>query len=109
MDLIKKLTTELDTEMNRVYSEYIDLHRELDTHRGIPITDVNEAEVNRLLIAIQEKFGSLYSVFHFVGHRYEFTVTCVDQYNQFIDGLKAAGASLNGQPVESDNPLIRPN
>ena len=92
MELIEKLTNELDLEITRVWAEYIDLHKELDTHRGTPISETNLDEVNRLLKAIQEKFASLYPAYHFIATRHQYVSNAVTEYNEFIETIKKSGA-----------------
>lgn len=100
MDLITKLTNELDTEINRVYTEYTELHNQLDSHRGKPLNETNLDEVNRLLKEIQEKFASLYPAYHFIAARHQYVTNAVNSYNEFIEVLKKAGATQD-QEVSS--------
>jgi hypothetical protein len=93
MKLIEKLTNELDVEINRVWQEYIDLHTELDTHRGKPIDDMNLEEVNKILKAIQDTFASLYPAYHFIATRHQYASNAVNTYNDFIETLKKSGAT----------------
>ena len=92
MEMIEKLTNELDAEINRVWTEYTDLHEQLNTHRGVPIDDSNVDEVNRILKEIQEKFASLYPAYHFIALRHQYASNAVTFYNEFIDTLKKSGA-----------------
>lgn len=97
MDLIQNLTNQLDSEMNRVYTEYIELHKELDAHRGKPLSDTNLPEVNRLLKDIQDKFSSLFPAYHFIAARHQYVSNAVNSYNEFIETIKKAGARQDGQ------------
>lgn len=101
MSLIEKLTQELDTEMTRVYGEYTDLHKELDTHRGHNITDTNLPEVNRILKELQERFASLYPAYHFIASRHQYVSNAVNSYNEFIESIKKAGAKQEEKPATS--------
>ena len=92
MELIQKLTNELDAEINRVWSEYTDLHAELDKHRNKPIDDSNLNEINGILKDIQEKFGQLYPAYHFIATRHQYVSNAVNFYNEFIETLKKSGA-----------------
>lgn len=92
MELIEKLTNELDVEITRTWSEYLDLHKELDAHRGKPLNDTNLDEVNNILKAIQEKFALLYPSYHFIATRHQFVSNAVTQYNEFIELIKKSGA-----------------
>jgi len=92
MVLIEKLTNELDVEITRVWQEYIDLHAELDSHRGKPIDDTNLDEINRILKDIQEKFGLLYPAYHFIATRHQYVSNAVTAYNEFIETIKKSGA-----------------
>lgn len=91
MDL-QKLANEFDGEMNRVYTEYTELHRELDKHRGKPLSDTNLPEVNRLLKDIQDKFVEVYPAFYFITTRYQQASNAINSYNEFIETIKKAGA-----------------
>jgi len=93
MSLIEKLTNELDAEISRIYGEYVDLHAELDSHRGKPINDTNLDEVNRILKDIQEKFASLHPAYHFIAIRHQYVSNAVTAYNEFIETLKKSGAT----------------
>lgn len=104
MELIEKLTNELDTEINRIWAEYLDLHKELDTHRGKPIDDTNMDEINRLLKDIQAKFALLYPAYNFIAHRYQYATNAVNGFNEFIESLKKAGAKQdesNNSPINA--------
>ena len=92
MELIQKLTNELDVEIGRVWEEYLLLHSELDKHRGKQIEDTNVGEVNRILKDIQEKFSALYPAYNFIATRYQYATNAVNSYNDFIETLKKAGA-----------------
>jgi len=92
MVLIEKLVNELDVEMTRLWGEYMDLHEELNKHRGKPIDDTNLDEVNRLLKGIQEKFALLYPAYHFIATRHQHVSNATTGYNEFIETLKKSGA-----------------
>jgi hypothetical protein len=92
MELIEKLTNELDVEINRVWGEYVDLHAELDTHKGKPIDESNVGDINRILKEIQEKFGLLWPAYNFIAIRHQYVSNAVTGYNEFIEGLKKGGA-----------------
>jgi len=93
MNLIEKLTNELDVEINRVWEEYIGLHNELDSHRGKPISDTNLPEVSRILGEIQETFAILYPAYNFIATRHQYVTNAVTGYNDFIETLKKGGAT----------------
>ncbi len=99
MQLIEKLTNELDVEINRIWQEYIDLHTELDTHRGKPIDDTNLDEINRILKAIQEKFALLHPAYNFIATRHQYASNAVNGYNEFIETLKQSGAKQDESKV----------
>lgn len=92
METIEKLTNDLDAAITQAWSDYIDLHKELDTHRGKPIDDTNLEVVNNLLKTIQEKFAQLYPAYHFIATRHQHVSNAVTQYNEFIETLKKSGA-----------------
>lgn len=98
---IQKMINELDQESNRIYEEYVLLHRELDHHRGKQIDDTNLPEVNRLLKEIQEKFAEVYPAYYWVAQRNQFAVNAVNSYNDFIELLKKAGAHKDGEQVSA--------
>ncbi|HEY5267747.1 MAG TPA: hypothetical protein VII94_01280 [Candidatus Saccharimonadales bacterium] len=94
--LIEKLTNELDVEINLVWTEYIKLHEELDTHRGKKIDDTNLDAVNGLLKQIQEKFALLYPAYNFIATRHQYVANAVTSYNEFIETIKKSGAKQDG-------------
>lgn len=100
MKTIETLTHELDTLIVQTWQEYLDLHKELDTHRGKPIDDTNLPEVNRLLKDIQEKFAELYPAYHFIATRHQHVSNATNGYNEFIEALKKGGATQS-DPEES--------
>lgn len=102
MELITKLTNELDIEINRVWNIYTDLHAQLDAHRGKPIDDTNLEEVNKILKEIQETFAILYPAYNFIATRHQYVSNAVTFYNEFIETLKKSGA----QQQPSDEPTI---
>ena len=92
MELIEKLTNELDVEMTRVWEEYVDLHKELDTHRGKTMDDTEMVEVNKILEGIQNKFALLHPAYHFIASRHQFVSNAANSYNEFIEMLIKGGA-----------------
>ena len=94
MELIEKLTNELDLEINRVWQDYVDLHTELAPHCDQPIND-NVDEINRLLKGIQEKFALLWPAYNFIAVRHQSVTNAVTFYNDFIERLKKSGAKQN--------------
>lgn len=92
MQSIEKMTNDLDVEINRMWTDYLALHEELNSHRGKPIDDTNLSEVNRLLEAIQDTFAELYPAYHFIATRYQYASNAVTEYNEFIESIKSAGA-----------------
>lgn len=101
MELIQKLTNELDVEINRIWTEYTDLHTELNGHRGKLINDTNLDEVNRILKDIQEKFALLYPAYHFIATRHQYVSNAVTSYNEFIETIKKSGATQE-EPHDSN-------
>jgi len=101
MELIEKLTNELDVEINRVWNIYTELHTKLDTHRGKPIDDTNLPEVNQILKEIQETFAILYPAYNFIATRHQYVSNAVTFYNEFIETLKKSGATQ-----QADEPHI---
>lgn len=100
MELIEKLTNELDVEITRVWDEYLNLHTELDSHRGKPINDDNVDQINGILKQIQEKFSALYPAFNFIVIRHQYVSNAVTSYNDFIETLKKSGAKQD-EPTEA--------
>jgi hypothetical protein len=92
MELIEKLTNELDAEIGRVWAKYLDLFTELDEHRGKPIKETNLHEVNRILKEIQDTFALLYPAYHFIAVRHQHVTNAVNSYQDFIETLKKSGA-----------------
>lgn len=92
MELIEKLTNELDAEISRVWSEYVDIHQELNMHRDKPINDSNIEDINQILKRIQDTFGLLYPAYHFIAVRHQHVTNAVNGYQDFIETLKKSGA-----------------
>jgi hypothetical protein len=97
MEVIEKLTNELDVAITSTWGEYIELHKELDSHRGKPIDDTNMDDVNSILKEIQEKFALLYPAYHFIATRHQHVSNAVNSYNDFIETLKKSGAKQEDQ------------
>jgi hypothetical protein len=102
MELIERLTNELDTAITQAWGEYTDLHAELDKHRGTPISDTNLEELNRILKDIQDTFAALYPAYHFIATRHQYVSNAVTQYNEFIETIKGAGAKQD-EPAQPEN------
>jgi flagellar biosynthesis chaperone FliJ len=97
MKKMDEVIKEVDAQLQTLHEEYIELHNQLDKHRGKPLGETNLVEVNQLLKDIQSKFGEMYPVFHFIGHRYQFVTNSTNHYSDFIDQLKKSGATENGK------------
>ena len=97
--LIEKLTNELDTEINKTWQEYVDLHATLDTHRGKPMNDTDLPEINRILKEIQDKFSLLWPAYHFIATRHQYVNNAVNSYHEFIESIKKCGAKQD-EPSE---------
>jgi len=87
---IKKLTEKLDKELTKKWAEYIDLHNELNKHRGKVIEETDMPEVSKLLKEIQIQFEDLYHAFHFINYRYQMAVNATVGYEDFIKTLVKA-------------------
>jgi hypothetical protein len=92
MELIEKLTNELDAEINRIWSEYLDLHEQLNKFNGELIDGDNLETINKLLKQIQDTFGLIYPACHFIAVRHQFVTNAVNSYQDFIETLKKSGA-----------------
>lgn len=92
MELITKLTNELDVEITRVWNEYLDFHDQLNAHRGKPIQDTNIQQVNDILKGIQDTFSMLYPAYNFIAQRHQHVTNAVNSHNDFIESIKTAGA-----------------
>lgn len=104
-NLLKRLVSELDTEMTRVYTEYTELHGELDRYRGKVLDETTTPEVNRLLQGIQDKFAELYPAYHLIAHRYQYAVNATNDYTNFTEQLEKAGARPN-RAVKDERKII---
>ena len=99
---IESIIQKLDALLTQEHDEYVQLHEELNKHRGKQLEDTDLPEVNRLLKEIQEKFAGIYPALNFVGRRYEFSTNAVNSYNDFIEVLKKAGAhQIDPKPIET--------
>lgn len=100
-DLIQSLVHDLDQTVNFALEEYKKSHDQLNTYRGVQITDDNIKEVNNALEAVQNCFAALYPAFNFINYRYKQAVNATHDYNNFIDSLKKAGANeVNPMPLQ---------
>ena len=77
MEMIEQLTNELDAEINRVWTEYLNLHTELNAHQGKPIDDTNLDEVNRILKEYTGEVCPLYPAYHFIATRHQYASNAV--------------------------------
>jgi molybdopterin converting factor small subunit len=89
---LQKSIDKVDKELTAMYEEYIELHAQLNKHRGKQLEETDMPEVNRLLEEIQDKFAQMYPVYYFIVQRHQLAVNVVNSYNDFIDTLKKAGA-----------------
>lgn len=82
---------EFQLAFSEAWTQYCDLHRELDKYRG---RDIGEdlVEVNRLLHAIQNKFHEIYPSLDWALQRQAFAIKACKDYESFIDALKLTGA-----------------
>jgi archaellum component FlaC len=101
MSKIQEIINDLDTEMNRLYTEYLECHKDLDPHRGHPVGETNLDEVNRILKVMQEKFIELYPALNFIATRYEFATNATNSFNDFFDGLKKASSAADSKIIEA--------
>jgi len=90
---LKELVEELDTQMNELYSRYIQLHEQLRPYLGRQLNgDAEIEEVNTILHGIQHTFAQMFPAYNFIAYRYESTQNAVNAYDQFIKSIKASGA-----------------
>ena len=100
---IKKLTEQLDAELTKEWAAYIDLHNELNAHRGKVLQETDMPEVNRLLKDIQNKFTDLYYAFNFINYRHQMALNAMTGYDDFINTLKKAGAEEQYNETNKNN------
>ena len=89
---LNTLTERLDKKLTEVWATYIDLHTELDKHRGKTLEDTDVQEVNRLLKEIQLTFAQLYHPINFIITRTQFAANAINGYNEFIEQIKKHAA-----------------
>lgn len=92
--VLQEMVEALDKKLNETYEQYKELHVQLDSWRGKELSSEDNAEVNKVLTALQLKFSELYGVYHFIGSRSQFAIEQVHRWNDFIDALKKEGAIL---------------
>lgn len=95
MELIEKLTHELDIEITRVWDEYVKFHDQLNKYRGKPIEDTNLENVNEILKSIQDTFALLYPAYNFIAQRQQYVSNAITSHNEFIESIKTAGAKAD--------------
>lgn len=93
MNKIEELVKEIDFEMNQIYLQYCDLHKELDAFRGALITPEVEQDINRIIAGIQDTFAEMYPACMLIAQRHNQVINVVNNYHEFIKQLKEAGAT----------------
>lgn len=88
MSTLKQMIEQLDQALNEKHAHYIELHKELDKHRGKELDETNMPEVQKILGNIQDTFADIYNVFHFIMYRHQLAQNSTREYNEFIDELK---------------------
>lgn len=88
---MKELFDMYQQEFQRQWAEYVALHTKLDEYRGKEIGDKVD-EINILLQQIQDKFAMVYPSLQFIVTNYKLCVTAINDYNQFVSDIQAAGA-----------------
>ena len=90
---MQELLLQMQEEFINCWGEYQKLNDELDIYRGKELSDENSKEVNRIVIAIQEKFLEMRPVIIYVMQNYAPFNKASAGYNKFIEDIKAAGAT----------------
>lgn len=97
-----KAQMDIEEELNKAWSEYVELHKKLDTYKGREIGD-DFQNVNNLLSAIQEKFIEMYPTLAFITNRSKMAKDALSGYEEFKALLITAGATEHplggGQPL----------
>lgn len=90
-----KIHEKYDKEFKKVYAEYVDLHKQLDAFRGIPIDDELAAKVNPIIVAIQERYIDMECYIEDTIHRYQFCAKTKLDFQEFVNHVRAGGEVNN--------------
>lgn len=94
--MISEKFPEFETAFKAAVEEYNALGAEFDSWRGKVLNEVDQQNINALIQKIQLTYQALYPAIQFVIQNSGMCVKSLQDFNQFIEDLKASGA----QPVE---------
>lgn len=83
---------EFENQFNKHWTQYVQLHRDLDEYRGQAITPKNVDDINKIVSDMQDEFAELWMSFQFVKERYAHVTSALDEHKKFMDMMKETGA-----------------
>jgi len=97
---VDRMINKLDNILVKKWDDYIKLHESLDQYRGKSLSETNLHEANKILKQIQLAFHEIYPAYNFIAYRYQSAVNAINEYNNFIESIKTAGAKEEPLPSE---------
>ena len=89
----KEKVAELDAALVLKWDEYIQLDKQLEPLRGLPLEATNLEEANRIIKEMQVVFSEMYPMLFWISQRNESSINAINSYNTFIDSIKRNGAT----------------
>ena len=97
----EQLVQALESKVTAKFEEYIVAHRDLEPFTQSPLESDQVPQANAILEKIQSTFTELYPVLHWILQRAEHAKNSINAYNDFIDKLKAGGATYKEKSDEA--------
>lgn len=87
---------EFETAFKTAVAEYNELGKEFESWRGKVLSELDQQNINLLINKIQNAYQTLYPAISFIIQNSGMCVKSLQDFNQFIEDLKQAGA----EPVD---------
>lgn len=91
-----------DGEFRKMWKKYVELHKELDKFRGIEINEKNVEVINKLIMAIQERYAAMHDILHWIQSWNLHAIQAINEHKKFMDDIKASGAMPENEVVQKD-------
>lgn len=101
MSLSKAYKT-FDNEFAKEWNKYVELHKALDKYRGIEITEKNVDTINKIVIALQDKYAQLHPSINWVLERHKLCMEAAMEYKKFMDDIKLGGAMPENEMIKNE-------
>ena len=80
------------TDYEKAWNEYVRLHKELDTFRGLEINEHNVGTINAVITKLQDQWSVMYGACHYMAHRGKDCNTAMAEHQKFMAMIKETGA-----------------